>query len=142
MAAVNIHCALRFNRSIGIRRNWKFMLSSRQVKNLKITKKKGDSAIGHCYQIFCRVRVVCALLRIFPLSTQWPITVLDGAESLKGSQRMGDGRTLPLIKVYRMSPISCGSILLNSTLTTVQFCSFWFPFIFTSFVRSLFRNPQ
>jgi hypothetical protein len=27
-----------------------------------------------------------------PLSAQWTITVSDGAESLKGSQRMGDGR--------------------------------------------------
>jgi hypothetical protein len=30
------------------------------------------------------VRVVCPLLRIWPLSAKWPIAVLDGAESLKG----------------------------------------------------------
>ncbi len=38
------------------------------------------------------VGAVCALLRIWPLSAYWPITVLDGAESLKGFHTMGDGR--------------------------------------------------
>jgi len=38
------------------------------------------------------VGAVCGLLRIWPLGAYWPITVLDGAEYLKGSHRMGDGR--------------------------------------------------
>jgi hypothetical protein len=38
------------------------------------------------------VRVVCVFLRIWPLRAKWPITVEDGAESLKGSHRMEDGR--------------------------------------------------
>ena len=38
------------------------------------------------------VRAVRALLRICPLSAQWPITVWDGAIALKGSHSMGDGR--------------------------------------------------
>ncbi len=50
---------------------------------------------------------------------------------------MGDGRTLPLIKVYRMSLISAGSILLNSTFTTVHFVVFCFlsfsPVLFAPF---------
>ncbi len=45
-------------------------------------------------------------------------TVLDGAESLKGSHRMGDGQadfskkttSLPLRKINRMSLISAGSM--------------------------------
>jgi hypothetical protein len=37
------------------------------------------------------VGAVCALLRIWPLSASWPITVLDGAGSLKGFHTMGDG---------------------------------------------------
>jgi hypothetical protein len=32
------------------------------------------------------------LLRIWPLSALWPITVRDGTESLKGSHTMGDRR--------------------------------------------------
>jgi hypothetical protein len=68
----------------------------------RMTIKKGYSAIGHRYRIFslcipilvrCKtkgaVRAVCALLRIWPLSAQWRITLWDGMESLKGSQRLG-----------------------------------------------------
>ncbi len=160
---MNIHCALRFNLSIRIRRNWQFVrnlqmhgaiitASEKFIDNDKKSWFRNwplppNFFTAHLYILVrCKtkgaVRVVCALLRIFPLSTQWPISVLDGPESLKGSQKLGDGRTLPLIKVYRMSLISAGSILLNSTFTTVQYCSFLFPFIFTSFVCSLFHNPQ
>ena len=38
------------------------------------------------------VRALCALLRICPLTAEWPITVRDGALELKGSQRMRGGR--------------------------------------------------
>jgi hypothetical protein len=77
-----------------------------QVKNDGWQSKKVYSDIGHWYQISslripilvrCKttkgaVRVVCALLRIWPLMAQWPITLWDGVESLKGSQRLWEGR--------------------------------------------------
>jgi len=47
------------------------------------------------------VRAVCAQLRNWQLGTSWPITVQDGAVTLKGSQRIADGQIF--LKTLRAS---------------------------------------
>ncbi len=59
--------------------------------------------------------------------TLLPNTLLDGAESLKSSYGMGDGRILPLslIMTYRMSLISAESISLDTSFKTSKYMN-WF----------------
>jgi hypothetical protein len=90
---------------------------------------------------------VCAFLRSWQLGAQLAITVWNGAVTVKGSYRMGDGRifiktSTPLssINTYGMSLISVGSISLDGTFK----CTFCWKILWFNikFIDKLFTSAQ